>query len=191
MSTSSKKTERSKKSIKEALLSLLYEKDFNSITVNDLLVTANISRGTFYTHFSNLADVRQHIINDLYASADEAFGGYTASMIYHDPTPIIEIATKLKSKGPSEAKQLVKYLSIPDICINLTNWIVKFILSDCELMEKINDESFALIFTRFVAGGITYAFIQWVTDDFDGDPEELFKSLSVLLSDGMTGIVNK
>ena len=59
MAGTNRMVEKSRKAIKDALLELMYEKDFGSITVNELLKRANISRGTFYAHFKNLEDVRQ------------------------------------------------------------------------------------------------------------------------------------
>ena len=43
MSGSSRIVERSKKNIKDAMLELMYEKEFSRITVNELLVRAGIS----------------------------------------------------------------------------------------------------------------------------------------------------
>ena len=74
MSTNNRMVEKSKKAIKDALLDIMYEKDFKQITVNELLKRANVSRGTFYAHFSNLEDVRQQLINDLFDHADYLFG---------------------------------------------------------------------------------------------------------------------
>ena len=43
--------------VKEALLTLLSEKDYGNITVSDICRTAEISRGTFYLHYSNIPAV--------------------------------------------------------------------------------------------------------------------------------------
>ena len=187
MSNPSKKTERSKQKIKEAMLRLLYEKDFNSITVNQLLIAANISRGTFYTHFENLSDVRQHIINDLFASADDTFKGCTASGLANDPRPVVELAERLKSRGPDSAKQLSKYLNIPEIGVNLTIWLTDFILSDTELMNAVDDKRSSKILARFAAGGVMNAFNLWVANDFDDDPKEFFDEVFLLLRSGIAG----
>ena len=77
MSTNNRMVEKSKKAIKDALLDIMYEKDFKQITVNELLKRANVSRGTFYAHFSNLEDVRQQLISDLFDHAD-----YLLSLIH-------------------------------------------------------------------------------------------------------------
>jgi AcrR family transcriptional regulator len=42
---------RTQKSLHEALISLVLEKNYNSITVQEILDRADIGRSTFYTHF--------------------------------------------------------------------------------------------------------------------------------------------
>lgn len=43
--------------IKDAMLELLAEKDYGDITVADLCRQAEINRGTFYLHYSNISEV--------------------------------------------------------------------------------------------------------------------------------------
>ena len=50
--------------IKEALLSLLVEKDYTDITIADLCREAEINRGTFYLHYSNLREVLEELFDD-------------------------------------------------------------------------------------------------------------------------------
>lgn len=41
----------------EALLSLLYEKDFEYITIKEICERANVNRSTFYLHYENIGDL--------------------------------------------------------------------------------------------------------------------------------------
>lgn len=52
---------RSKNLIKKALAKLLNEKDLSKITVSDIIREADISRGTFYAHFPDVAGVVEQI----------------------------------------------------------------------------------------------------------------------------------
>lgn len=49
---------RSKKALRQALISLMEEKGFDAITVNDLCSAADLNRGTFYNHFSS----KEHLL---------------------------------------------------------------------------------------------------------------------------------
>lgn len=137
MSTNNRMVEKSKKAIKDALLDIMYEKDFKQITVNELLKRANVSRGTFYAHFSNLEDVRQQLINDLFDHADYLFGDYTASELEKDPYPIMLMAADMMIASRDPAKRLFKFVNVYDLGINLKTWLTKYILSDKELVEAL------------------------------------------------------
>ncbi len=50
--------------IKEALLSLLAEKEYADITIADLCREAEINRGTFYLHYGNLRQVMDELFDD-------------------------------------------------------------------------------------------------------------------------------
>lgn len=59
VNSASKKTN---KRIKEAFAELLQEKkDLNNITVTELVVRADITRSSFYTHFDSIYDVAQSL----------------------------------------------------------------------------------------------------------------------------------
>lgn len=48
---------RSKKALRRALIDLMEEKGFDSITINDLCSAADLNRGTFYNHFTDKEDL--------------------------------------------------------------------------------------------------------------------------------------
>ncbi len=64
----SKKTDRrtlySKKVIREAFLLLKRTKAYNDITVTDICREAEISRGTFYLHYRNTAEVLDEVLEE-------------------------------------------------------------------------------------------------------------------------------
>jgi AcrR family transcriptional regulator len=46
-----RRVERTRQSLREALLALMVEKGYEALTVQDILDRANVGRSTFYTHF--------------------------------------------------------------------------------------------------------------------------------------------
>lgn len=52
-------------SIKQAFLTLLEQKDYNDITVQDILSHAIINRTTFYKYFDNKDDLARHMVNTI------------------------------------------------------------------------------------------------------------------------------
>ncbi len=58
---------RTKKEIKQAFISLLEEKSFDSITVRDLTERANINRGTFYLHYLDKFDLLEKCEEEVFS----------------------------------------------------------------------------------------------------------------------------
>ena len=185
MSANNRMVEKSKAAIKNALLDIMYEKDFKQITVNELLKRANVSRGTFYAHFSNLEDVRQQLINDLFDHADYLFGDYTASELEKDPYPIMLMAADMMIASRDPAKRLCKFVNVYDLGINLKTWLTKYILSDAALVERWGGMEKATVYARFIAGGVMHAYNMWIVDDFEVSAEEFAHTLCTILVNGL------
>ncbi len=67
---------RTRDALGDALVSLMQEKPFESITVQDVLERANVSRSTFYSHFSDKDDL-------LLSDADEFFEALASALSAH------------------------------------------------------------------------------------------------------------
>lgn len=69
-----RKTDRrtlyTKAAIKDAFLRVKRSKEYNVITVADICREAEISRATFYTHFKNIAEVLDALLDDVLANRD-------------------------------------------------------------------------------------------------------------------------
>lgn len=67
--------------IKDALLTLLHETEYDKITVTALCRTAGITRATFYLHYQNLDEVLDEVLDDALrlTEIDPAFGRLESS----------------------------------------------------------------------------------------------------------------
>jgi hypothetical protein len=52
-----RRSERTRQSLSEALVELIREKDYQSISVGDIIERANVGRSTFYAHFRDKDDL--------------------------------------------------------------------------------------------------------------------------------------
>jgi AcrR family transcriptional regulator len=59
--TADRRTQRTKKLLRQALLELIEEKGLESITVSDLTTRAGINRGTFYLHYRDVYDLLEQL----------------------------------------------------------------------------------------------------------------------------------
>jgi AcrR family transcriptional regulator len=52
-----RRSQRTRRLLSEALVQLIREKDYNTITVNDIIERANVGRSTFYAHYHDKDDL--------------------------------------------------------------------------------------------------------------------------------------
>lgn len=62
--SSDRRIVRTRRMLKEALISLMEEKDFEDITVQHIAERANINRATFYAHFEDIYALLAYIIKE-------------------------------------------------------------------------------------------------------------------------------
>lgn len=74
-----RRVRRTQKQIEEALIKLLAKKNIQNITVKELAEEADITRSTFYQHYSSpyilLKDMQQEIMNNIQSIINETTGG--------------------------------------------------------------------------------------------------------------------
>ncbi|MGI6552431.1 MAG: TetR family transcriptional regulator [Clostridia bacterium] len=56
---------RTKKAIREALITLIEEKGFDALSVKDITSRANINRGTFYLHYKDKYDLLDRTVEEV------------------------------------------------------------------------------------------------------------------------------
>ncbi len=63
---------RSKRMIIASLADLLQDKPLDKITVTDVVNRAQINRGTFYAHYTDIPDVINHLIMGVFSTIEQA-----------------------------------------------------------------------------------------------------------------------
>jgi AcrR family transcriptional regulator len=66
-----RRVQRTQRSLQAALVSLIQEKGFETLSVQDIIDRANVGRATFYAHFHNKEDLLVSGFDDLKASLKE------------------------------------------------------------------------------------------------------------------------
>lgn len=64
---------KSKRAMKDAVLSLMQDKDINEISISEVVRFADLNRGTFYKHYQYPEDILKEILNEVIAELVESF----------------------------------------------------------------------------------------------------------------------
>lgn len=85
---------KSKKALKQALLTLLAEKDFQSVSITEIVRLADCNRGTFYAHYEHKEALLADVIGEVTTGLIEAYRApYRDKASFHpDELPYTSVA---------------------------------------------------------------------------------------------------
>ena len=162
---------RSRKLINMALADLLQEKPLNKITVTDVVRRAEINRGTFYAHYTDIPDVIHHVIQEIFANLRE--------QVFEQPQRVEDLPYFLVQR----LRQILE--DNRDFCQKVMTSGASELLEQ-ELVELVteylvqNESRFNsgphpdyVITIRFCAGGLCTLYRDWFTGQLTMPLEEL------------------
>lgn len=165
---------RTKKSITDAFIRLLDEKDFDDISVPDILAAASYTKTTFYKHYGGKKDLSEKIMNETLEEFDQAITAYKRSH-QHVPWNSAEIRNfnEMRFMFIYERRELFKALfTYP--CFALFPRKLQDYINDLqvpyELFPRSNvsyNEYFNFSIAHIFAGTIYY----WIREGFRSSPK--------------------
>ncbi len=84
MDTADRRVRRTRKLLHDALISLVLERNYDSITVRDILDQADVGRSTFYTHFDSRDELLISGMDDLRTTLRSAIERDRGSAKHHE-----------------------------------------------------------------------------------------------------------
>lgn len=85
-----RRVRKTKEALRQGLITLLKDKNLQSISVQELTEEADIHRGTFYLHYSDIYDLYEQIENQVIEEIDEILNHYSINKSNIDPVPALE-----------------------------------------------------------------------------------------------------
>lgn len=70
-----RRVQKTRKLLKDALISLIIEEGYEAVTIQEILDSANVGRSTFYIHFEN----KQELLHSCFEEFHESFEKYKSS----------------------------------------------------------------------------------------------------------------
>ena len=179
----------SKKKICSAYLNLLVSKG-NSFTVTDIVKLAQINRGTFYLHYSSLADVEQSIEEDLAKNFKVLEQDFRKIEIDKSPEIIVNKLNEILSKDIEFYKLIIKSKNTYHFVEKIKNYIIKSISNNFMMMRYVmNYENFKIV-VQYIVSGVLDTYIDWFKGNISCSIEEISDVLCKMIKGGLRGYLN-
>lgn len=168
---------KTKRLIKETLATLLLEKELQTITVKELTDMAEISRSTFYAHYSDVFDLYDHMENELLNDLNEIivtnptheyYDLYILLIDYVYDNAVIFRSFMNNSRNSRFRNKLADFFE------EKYNEIVLYEMGTTEITEDWK------YISRFINGGIVHILALWLENNLSHPKETIFKIIADL-----------
>lgn len=175
---------RSRKMIRHAFVELVLEKELEKITVKNIVEKAEISRGTFYAHYSDIYAVIEEIENEIMENMVEIFEEFNGMDLIQNPMPLLLKVAHFFNQDIEFYRMVINTQGAPNFITKLKAVLIEKILSYKETLQP-NDECAELILrVHFFVGGLASIYQDWFTGKIECSLEELTTSVSRTMIQG-------
>lgn len=191
-----KKSTETKNAIKMALLSILEEKPFSSISINDIATATHINRGTFYYHYADKFELIENIENDFF---NELNNVHDAILAKSSVNPLEDFESyrflpdffELVENNSYVLKQLLSANGDPMFERHLRNNLKNIISESIETTDiSKNSQQTALVFDFITSACLTV--INFWLEHPEISKESIITTLTMLLTQGpVNTLLNK
>ncbi|MBH5316846.1 TetR/AcrR family transcriptional regulator [Paenibacillus sp. GSMTC-2017] len=183
-----RRIKRTRQFIKEALIKLMSEKSYSSISIQDITEYANINRSTFYYHYMDKEDLLQVSMDEMIAKAIVDVSTKQASnddskATYNDYDPVpffIRMFEHIQSNAPFYRVMLEE---APTFRRRITEAIKQQYMESIALMQP--DERQLIVskqmLATFVSGAYISIIIQWLENNLADSVTEMAEQLSKIM----------
>lgn len=179
---------RSKQLIHDAFIKLLMEKEIVKIKTCEVIEQANISKGTFYVHYTCLYDVQQEIENEQISLMFEVFDQYPPELMLEDFLPLFLCGLRVMEKNRELFRVLFRS-SYGDSFLNkVKRTFLEHMLSCSIDSSPLKNHKHARSYLMYVAGGSIAMIQEWLEYMPHVPAEIAARFLSDCALNGMRGL---
>jgi AcrR family transcriptional regulator len=172
--TVDRRTSRSKKAFRAALLSLIGEKNYEEITITEIVRLADYNRGTFYFHYEQKDDLLNEMIDDVLADLGASFRKPYANL--KNEVNIVELSTIALFDHFLQHREFYKAMLGPNVNINFRERMIRAMEAhfkkDIRFVPNGMEPDVDLdLFFSYRVHGIIGMILEWVQQDFPHSKE--------------------
>lgn len=162
LNNTDRRVKRTKKALRDALLTLLENKSINQISVTELTNLADVNRATFYFYYTDLLDMLQQIQNESYQAFKNIINESTSSITTIEG--FTEYCERLLSYC-QEHETLVRFIINNDANNQLYKQIRILMLNNIPNSKDVYDETNpARYSTNFILTAMVGIVIDWMDE---------------------------
>ena len=163
---------RSRKLIRKAFLELLQEKEFQKITVTDVVKRADLNRSTFYAHYPDIRGVVEELQNEVLQHNSMQIKNLDVRSLVQNPIPYLQEISHLLGENVELFKRLGHTEELHVRLDEFRRLIVEQLCTNENIPQQIRQSPSFFVRIHFFIGGMMNTYQQWAEGYLDCSLEE-------------------
>lgn len=172
---------RSKNLIKKALAKLIHDKDISKITVSDIIREADISRGTFYAHYSDVHAVVEQIEAEEMKNLIDFVERFGFEKLVTDVDEFIENICIYMSRDVEYYRMIAQSNILNNFLWRLVNVYYENLLAYTMNILNATNRDEAELYIIYITSGAKTIILSWLNGEINGTPAEIGQRLGKLI----------
>lgn len=183
-----KSVRRTKKCIKKSFAKLLSERDISKITVTDLINDAEISRTTFYAHYSDIFDLFERISEEECDKLIARFDEEGIVSILTQPEVFFSAVRTDINKDIEYYRQLFLSGNSDKLIEDIKSAVFEYVAQYRKNNTAIKTEIFTDFYVSYLSNAVTGAFLDWLKGRINMTDNQFVEDLSVCIRNTFSGV---
>jgi AcrR family transcriptional regulator len=186
-----RRVRRTRRQLSNAMLELLVERDYESITVQEITTRADLNRATFYHHFNHKDELLAAALEDRFDELVASFGDLpTGIALWEDRTPELLTFRHVAEYAPLY-KVLLGDRGMGHVIHRIINYIARITQQKLHNAHPSHTSSPIpdAVIAHHVAGSLFALISWWVTNNLPYTPEEMAEMSHQLCTKGVTAVL--
>ena len=172
---------RSRKMIKKAFVELMQEKDWQKITVTDIVKRCDLNRGTFYAHYPNVRAVLEQIENEMIYSLEELLSATKTYPLDEELMPVLLKITSYLESDIDFYRMLANSTGAEQFSIKLKNLLAEKVINNHQNNIPSHLKTEFVATTRFLSGGFVSLYFDWFKGEINCSLDELCTTVNHIM----------
>lgn len=172
---------RSRRLIREAFQALLREKDFERITITDIVNRADLNRSTFYAHYPDIYAVVEEIQDEMVQRNVSLIEQTPYRDILRNPKTYLDAMTAILRENMELLQRLGHTAQLHTRLDSFRRLMVNDILQSSDIPELLRRSPEFEIRVHFFIGGIMNTYQQWAEGKISCSLEEISEEIAVMI----------
>ncbi len=176
---------KTRSALKNALISLLYQKPLNKITVKELTEICDINRATFYLHYRDVFDMLEQLEKEFFVDVEQILKKYASGGEITLEDMLTEIYTYIAAEeNKAFAAMIICKYANSTFITRFADLFKKSCIFDWEALPPQLRESGSLAYS-FIVNGAVGLIRTWIQLDDAPAPGEAARLTAMLCMEGM------